>query len=259
MALGWGRAPRPTRLTFLAVGQGDCVVFQHAGATILVDAGPNAYGIDSGKRIILPRLQALGVASVDLILVTHPDADHIGGADSVLERYPGARVGLSTHFREHPVIQESVERWGEDRVVWIEGGAHIQLGSFELRIAAPKPAEDDNSGSLIIHLSNGASSAVLAGDTYTQGEIAAATASNWDADLLMAGHHGSATSTGDAWLNEVSPEVVVISCGRDNAYNHPAPETLARLERHGIPHLRTDMDGEIRLVPYGESWRREGG
>lgn len=233
------------------------MVFQHAGATILVDAGPNAYGIDSGKRIVLPRLQALGVANVDLILVTHPDADHIGGADSVLQRYPGARIGLSSEFREHPVIQESISKWGEDRVVWIEGGADIQLGSFQLRITAPKPIEDDNTGSLIIHLSNGASTAVLAGDTYTEGEIAAATTGNWDADLLMAGHHGSATSTGDAWLEEVSPEVVVISCGRDNPYDHPAQETLARLERHGIPHLRTDVDGEIRLVPYGESWRRE--
>jgi competence protein ComEC len=244
-------------LTFLAVGQGDCVVFQHAGATILVDAGPNAYGIDSGKRIIIPRLQALGVANVDLLLITHPDADHIGGAASVLERYPDASVGLSSHFREHPAIQELLAKVGERRVVWIEGGIEMQLGSFEMRVTAPKPYEDDNSGSLIIHLSNGASSAVLAGDTYTDGEAAAARDGNWDADILMAGHHGSSTSTGDAWLDEVSPEVVVISCGRDNPYDHPAQDTLARLERHGVPYLRTDSDGEIRLVPYGESWRRE--
>jgi|GEM_PF-6423179 len=110
-----------TRLTFLAVGQGDCAVFQHAGATVLIDAGPLTDTFDAGERIVAPELGRLGVETIDLVLLSHPDSDHVGGLPALARRFPIGRVVIPAVFREHAEMGRVLKEAGiaMDRVSWL--------------------------------------------------------------------------------------------------------------------------------------------
>lgn len=248
LGLGWSR-PEPTELRFLAVGQGDCAVFRHGGTTILIDAGPAGFRHDAGKRIIVPRLRELGVQSVDLILVSHPDADHTGGLGAVLRVYPRARLVVSEAFRQHPDLLQDLKEWGlkPESVLWIGSRRSFQVGDFRFDLANPRllPGAPDNDASMFTRISSGNAVAVLTGDAPSSAESTMAAGGDWRADVLKAGHHGSGTSTSSAWLEEVRPTYTVVSCGRDNRYGHPNPEVVERLKAAGSRVWRTDRQGEI--------------
>lgn len=109
LGLGFGAGslsgPGPTRLTFLSVGQGDCAVFQHAGVTVMIDAGPGDEHSDAGRRLIWPKLRAMGVNRIDLVLLSHPDADHVAGLRSLEKILPIGKVAAPLHFRENPDME----------------------------------------------------------------------------------------------------------------------------------------------------------
>ena len=246
---GWAEWPGPTRLTFLAVGQGDCTVFQHEGTTVLVDAGPRAYGVDAGQRIVVPKLAAMGVKNVDLLFLTHPDEDHVGGVGAILRAFPSAKVAISAEFRDHEGLATRLREWKLDpeRVLWLGSRHRMAVGKFLFEIANPDvtPSTEDNDGSTFLRISSGRASAVLSGDASQSVEIEMAAEGDWGAQVLKAGHHGSATSSGHAWLIEVSPKYAVVSCGRDNVYGHPAKSVVHRLKSKGITTLRTDQEGDL--------------
>lgn len=249
---GWTQPDPPSALTFLAVGQGDCVVVQHAGHTLLVDAAPATDTFDAGRRIARPALEALGVDTIDLVLLTHPDADHIGGLPALARAFPIGRVAVSDCFRQHPdllrVLREA--RIDPDRVVWLAGPARIALDGLLAEVDAPRmaPGTEDNQGSLFVHLTNGYASATLSGDAGVDAERhEAGTGRDWRAQLVMAGHHGSATSSSEEWLAAVGASEAVISCGRDNRYGHPHPEVLARLRARCRNVYQTARDGTLRF------------
>lgn len=237
----------PTRLTFLAVGQGDCAVFQHQDATILFDAGPRTEFMDAGERIVVPRLRALGVDRVDLVLISHPDEDHLGGLGAVLKEHPSARLALSNQFRHSSAVRARFREFkvSPSSVVWLDEEHTARIGKFTLQIYNPPMVSEteDNAGSMFVRLSNGYASAVLTGDAPQEVETQCAAEGDWSAQILKAGHHGSRSSTSAAWIEEVKPISAVISCGRDNVYGHPAREVLARLSGREV--LRTDKDGDV--------------
>ncbi|MGV3617322.1 MAG: ComEC/Rec2 family competence protein [Fimbriimonas sp.] len=246
VAAGWFGATRrePTRLTFLAVGQGDAVLFQHEGRALLVDAGPATHG-----RITVRSLAERGVGRLDLLLLTHPDLDHVGGAETILARHPETRLAVSEAFRADEEMQAHLRRWAipAERVVWIATDAEIEIGAARVRLYSPPlpKAGEANAGSTFLHLAIEGATATLTGDAPQDVELRALRHGEWRAQVLKAGHHGSRTSTAQAFLDAVKPTWLVISCGRDNPYGHPAREVLDRAAQAKVEIVRTDREGDL--------------
>lgn len=239
-------------IVFLAVGQGDCAIYHDSGITIMVDAGPKSEYLDAGAQIIAPKLRRSGIEVLDLVVLTHPDIDHIGGLESIARVVRIGSVAVSSQFREHPGLLASLEaaRVTPDRIIWIDGEIGLSFGTTHGTLFAPEKgaADSDNEGSLFLILKAEQSGVVLTGDAGEMTEIQALTAlAGWRADVLKAGHHGSAGSTSYSLLDAVSPRHVVVSCGRDNPYNHPSKLLLARLDLNKYRLHRTDRDGDVRF------------
>ncbi|MDP9349612.1 MAG: MBL fold metallo-hydrolase, partial [Gemmatimonadota bacterium] len=255
---------------FLDVGQGDAVAIRTAGDRwVLVDAGPRAERYDAGERRVLPFLRARRVSRLEAFILTHPDADHIGGARAVLEGMdvgrliePGLPVGKPLYLEVLRAAEARNVPWAAAR-----RGRRLRLDGVELELLWPvgdvlDASVEANEISAVVRLRYGAFTALLTGDVGTgvEEELAATYGGSLRAQLLKAGHHGSRTSTGDALLDAARPELVVVSAGRRNRYGHPAPEVMARLRERGIAVARTDREGTVSVYvePGGAHWRREG-
>ncbi|MFN3729138.1 MAG: ComEC/Rec2 family competence protein [Fimbriimonadaceae bacterium] len=249
--------PEP-EVAFLAVGQGDCTVIRFGNSAILVDVGPRNPYTDAGERIVAPELRRMGVTSVPLILLTHPDSDHIGGIKAMMRAYPRARVATPAHFRANPNFVTALREAGvdADRVDWLEKESLVSFGPFRLRLASPDadPTTSTNDGSLFVRVQAPGYAVVLSGDATIPVENAMARRGAWNAEILQLGHHGSRTSTGAAWLSAVKPELAVASAGRDNRYGHPHASVVNALEERGIRLLRTDRHGTITVRPSARGY-----
>lgn len=242
-------SPEP-RIAFLSVGQGDCTVIVAESRTILIDAGPANERTNGAARFVVPALYGMSVKTLDLVLITHPDADHMGGLAALARRFKIGKVGLGARFADHPVARQFLNDAGiaPEQMWWINGEHEATAAPFKIRVRDAAPADaDDNDGSLLVHVQAGKGAALFTGDASVAME--GLVPPSWKAQVLQAGHHGSRTSTGDALLDRVKPELVVVSCGRDNAYGHPHPEVLDRLRGRRIGVLRTDRQGHIEFRP----------
>jgi competence protein ComEC len=242
-------------LVVLDVGQGDALVLRSpAGRWILVDAGPRSESFDAGARTVLPYLRQRGVPALELLVLTHPDMDHVGGAPAILLDFPvegvmdpGAAVGKE-------VFLDALHAAQARGVPWRVAGAgdSLNLDGVVLRVLAPDSAgramagEDANAASLVLELRYGAFSALLTGDAPSvveEGVIRRLLSPK--VQLLKIGHHGSSTSTGAELLARTHPETALISVGRRNRYGHPHASVLQRMEAEGARVLRTDEDGTV--------------
>lgn len=243
----------PTDLTFFAVGQGDAALFRHQGVTVLIDAGPRTDRFDSGERILAPKLREMGVDRLDVVILSHPDLDHIGGLGGLARRKKIGKVVIAEHFTDHPQLAEMLQEAGVRRcdVVTVAEASVMEIGDFRLELFAPKwnPETADNEGSLFVKLSGPGGSAAFTGDGNQETELSMIRRTDWDVDVLKAGHHGSRESTGVRWLSETTPAWVVLCAGRDNPYGHPTQDVLDRAAKAGAKTLRTDRDGTITFLP----------
>ncbi|MDR3691368.1 MAG: MBL fold metallo-hydrolase [Fimbriimonas sp.] len=241
--------PRPTRLTFLNVGQGDCAVFETEGVAILIDSGPKDSTSDAGERIVVPRLRQMGVDGVDLILLSHPDMDHIGGTGAIVRAFPEATIAASRYFQHNTQLLEQLRKWGKrpEEVKWLGPELKGSLGEFKIRIECPAIDENQetNDGSMFVSIVDGAASAVFTGDAPVKAEEAMEPIGGWRSEVMKAGHHGSRTATSESWIETVRPEYAILSCGKNNRYGHPHKEVVDRLEADGVKICRTDREGDI--------------
>jgi competence protein ComEC len=254
-----GQRPVPDRLTILSVGQGDCAVMQSGGHTILIDVGPFTNGYDAGKKIVVPKLRKMGVRAIDLILLSHPDADHTGGLGAVLRSFPVATIGISAAFSRHEGMLAQLRALNcMSRVVWLKPLQKTRIGTCEVQVACPtwQPSMNDNDGSEFVKLTEGRSTAVFSGDASGETEEAMEGVMDWRAQVAKLGHHGSRTASSASWLKAVGPAWAVVSCGRNNSYGHPAPEVLQRLASSRIRVARTDTEGDITFVATDSGFRR---
>ena len=255
-------------LAFLDVGQGDALALRTpAGRWLLVDAGPIEERFDAGERRVLPFLRSRGATGVEAMILTHPHADHIGGAGAVLRGIrvgrvvePGLAFGSPLYHDLLRTIDERGAEWSvarQDRVLHLDGVELTFIWPTAGSLDAPADANDI---SAVVLLRYGAFSALLTGDAPSQVEarLVRRYGARLRADVLKVGHHGSRTATSDEFLATVKPRLAVISCGVRNRYGHPAPEALERLARHGVPVARTDLEGSVivRVAPGGTSWER---
>ena len=241
--------PHPgLRITVLDVGQGDGILLQVPEGAVLVDQGPP-------EADVAQQLRKLGVRRLSAIVLTHPQRDHIGGAEAVLRRLAVDRV-LDPRLTACGPYERAALAAAAERHVTVEetrAGDGFSLGGLRLRVLWPDragtAAEDPNLLPIVLLASYGEVDALLTADAET--DVTARLLSR-RVEILKVAHHGSADPGLPAELRELRPDVAVISCGRRNDYGHPTPSTLAALaDSTGLALYRTDEDGRVVLETDG--------
>lgn len=239
-------------IVFLDVGQGDSMfIHTRNGYQMLIDGGP-----DAGVLEALGRVMPFWDKSIDVVMLTHPDKDHVGGLLDVLSRY-----------HVDTVVWTGVKKNSSEARLWerLAQNARQEIAFAPLRIQFSQNEYMDvlhpfrsvegvemkvvNDTSIVAKLRMGSVEVLFTGDISNAAEkeiVAART--DVSAGILKVPHHGSKTSSSSLFLEAVRPYLAIIEAGEGNSYGHPTEETLARLERYGIQVLRTDLAGDIRVV-----------
>jgi len=250
---------RTLRVSFLDVGQGDAILVEGpTGIDMLVDGGR-----DRSVLRELPKKMGILDRSIDIVVATHPDADHISGLADVLERYsvsyviePGVEsdTGPSRRFESAIAAEPRVER------VLARSGQRLLLGGGAYADIL-YPSQDvsnieTNDGSIVMRIVYGDTEFLLTGDapTWVEDQVAA---DSIRSDVLKAGHHGSRTSTSAFFLSKVQPSVVIVSAGKDNPYGHPHADVLERITAAGAQILSTIQEGSIEFESDGITIREK--
>ncbi len=233
---------------FLDVGQGDCTLIKNGGHAMLIDAGDNS----KGTRIQF-YLQKQGVEHLDYLILTHTDADHIGGADVILTKFEVDTVFMGDFPRENATYRDVLQALSDKGLSYSipKAGDSYELGDASFTIAAPTDTYDNpNDNSIGLIIKKGDNRFLFTGDAEESAEkdmvkTAQTSGISLEADVYQAGHHGSATSSTEELLDAADPDFTVISCGADNPYGNPQEETIQKLKERGIQILRTDELGTI--------------
>ena len=247
-------------LVFLDVGQGDAVAVRTPGNRwILIDTGPRSRTFDSGERIVVPYLRRRGAGQLEALILTHPDLDHIGGANAVLSELnvlrvldPGAAAARPAYVAALELAQTRGATWFAARA-----GDRVSADGVTLEVlhpggaAATAASDEANDQSVVVLVRYGDFTALLPGDAPAAVEEALLDAGLVPPlDLLKAGHHGSRTSTSWRLVEATEPELSVVSAGARNRYGHPHQVVLDRIERAGSEVARTDLQGVVRVRAF---------
>lgn len=240
---------------FIDVGQGDSILVTYDNKTMLIDGGRQ----DAGPALAL-YLRNEGVSTVDVMVSTHPHADHIGGLLTILREFPVKRVVDSGQPHSSRTYEQYLTIIDEKNIPYkvAERGQFINLSpAIGIEVLSP-PASglegDLNQHSIVLKLSYGNVSFLLMGDAgFTAERNLMATRQPLHSTVLKVGHHGTKYATGRIFLREVKPEISVIEVG-DNKYGHPAPELVRRLDDIGSKVYRTDVNGNIVIATDGTTY-----
>ena len=249
------------QVTFLDVGQGDATFIESpSGTQVLIDGG-------KGSAVLGPLGKVMGFfdRDIDMVVATHPDMDHIGGLIDVLERYDVATIVMTENISDTPVFEMFQERVRDEgaRIIYVRRGQIFDLGSGDvgsttLRILFPDrdPTNlESNMSSIVSQLVYGESEYLLMGDSPKEIEayLVALDAENLESDVLKLGHHGSRTSTAEAFVRAVNPDYGIVSAGKDNSYGHPHTEVVERLQKYNVIQKNTADEGSIFSYSDGTS------
>lgn len=252
---------QPTKIHFIDVGQGDAVLIEQDGAWALIDCGTEAC-----ETVLLSYLEQLGVTRLDLLVMTHPHADHIGSMDAVLEQIQVEEFWLPQleKAKEYPTSKaferviaaaEQQESSHGMKVREAAVGDAKALGSGTITVVGDGLETDNyNDISLCLRFTCGSFSFLDTGDAEADAEEAMVESGvDLQSTVFKAGHHGSSTSNSLTLLRAVRPQAVVISCGLDNDYGHPHQEALDNFATMGADVYRTDQQGSVVVAYAPES------
>lgn len=240
---------------YIDVGQGDATLILCNGHAMLIDAGDNSKG-----TAVQYYLKKQGVESLDYVIGTHPDADHIGGLDVVITKFDCNMVMMPEIRRDNATyrdVLQAMEYRGYKNTPPVVG-TEYPLGEATFCIVAPNGeyGEEYNNYSIGILLTYGENRFLFTGDAMKEAEAdMLANGIALQADVLKAGHHGSSDAGSKAFLDAVNPKYAVISCGSDNDYGHPHRETLQSFKERRIDVYRTDLQGDVIAVSDGKEIR----
>ena len=251
-----GLPDRRLHVYFLDVGQGDAIlVVAPDGRQILVDGGPSPTALLSELGDLLPFWDR----SLDLVVLTHPDGDHITGLIPLLDRYRVVQVldtRLSDTAPEAAAWLAGLAQNGVPRT-YAERGMRLAVGDLAFTVLHPGPtpltgtASDDNNNCIVLRVNYRQTCLLLTGDAEQAAEADMLAAGlPVRCDVLKVGHHGSNGSTSAPFVAAVAPRLAVIQVGADNTFGHPHPDVLERLA--GVEILRTDLNGRIEVVSDGQ-------
>lgn len=239
---------------FIDVGQAESILIKKGNESMLIDAGNNSDG-----DLVVDYIKKQNISSLKYVIGTHPHADHIGGLDDVIDTFEIEKVIMPnavTNTKTFEEVLDSIKNKGLS-ITKAKVGNSYELNGAQFTILAPNKEKykDLNDYSVVIKLVNGNNSFLFTGDAeeLSEKEMLENNERLLKADVLNVGHHGSVTSTSEAFLNAVDPKFAVISAGKDNSYGHPHKEILERLEDKGIKIYRTDLQGDIIVISDGET------
>ncbi|GEQ33121.1 ComEC/Rec2 family competence protein [Marinilactibacillus psychrotolerans] len=239
-------------IRFFDVGQGSATLMQASdGTNILIDTG--RYD-DPDKRIIKYLDQYIGTGgTIDLLIFTHNDADHIGNGDLVLDYYNVKEVWMNGVDHTTVIYEDVLDAIEKSGALYYEPKAQEEktVGPFKIEVFSPfKKAvtEDQNEESIVTRITLNGIRTMVTGDVSSKVETRLME-QHFDlvADILLVGHHGSKESTSNEWLNAVNPQIAIVQAGANNSYGHPHKETLARLKKQGVPLYNTIKNGTISI------------
>jgi competence protein ComEC len=238
------------KIHYIDVGQGDSELIQIGDKNILIDAG-------TSDKKALDYLKAIGITKIDYAIATHPHEDHIGSMDDVIKAFdigifyaPKATTTTKTFENMVKALKAKNLKMTVPKV-----GEEINIGKATLTFLAPNSEkyEDLNNYSIVVKLKYGNNSFIFMGDTQDISEDEMLKKQlDIQADILKVGHHGSHSSTTQAFLDKVNPKYAVISCEKGNDYGHPHKETLTKLNAKNINIFRTDLNGTIIATSNGK-------
>ncbi|KPJ64324.1 hypothetical protein AMJ44_13015 [candidate division WOR-1 bacterium DG_54_3] len=259
-------AARGLTITVLDVGQGDSILIEGpSGKRILIDGGVEKMG----ERVVVPFLRRKGIQRLEMVILTHPHDDHVGGLPAVLSKFKVENILEPGFVCEAKAYQRFLDLVEKNRIKYhlARAGQKINFGkdlkAFIFHPSLPFLADtnsDANNCSVVFRLQYGKFSMLFTGDNESEGEeriLGIFPESHLASTILKIGHHGSRTSTSDPFLSAVNPRVAVISCGRHNKFKHPHQRTLEKLKSLGIKLYRTDINGALVIRSNGETFRVE--
>ena len=248
-------------VSFLDVGQGDAILIQKGNQQVLVDGGPSPQAINLGLGNKMPFWDR----TIELVILTHPSADHITGLVEVLQRYKVKQVLYPDLDFKSDIYDEWLSLIEEKDIKYTlaQAGQQIDLGGgVVIKVLNPQyppftgtESDIDNNNGVVLHISMGKASFLLTADIMWEAEFELIVCrANLSSTVLKVGHHGSGTSTTQEFLAVVNPQLAVISVGKDNRFGHPNPEVMAWLEdRIGSENIyRTDEQGTIEFITDGK-------
>ena len=231
-------------IEYIDVGQGDSALIQCDGHFMLIDGGPA-----SASSLVYTVLKDKGIDTLDYMIASHPDSDHIGGISGALN-YATVGVCYSPVSSDDTKTFENLVKYLNKQSVSITvppAGTSFLLGRATVEILGPiEENADTNNNSIVTKVTLGDTSFLFMGDAEYEEEHSLIEAGiELSCDVLKAGHHGSSSSTSEDFLKKASPRYVVLSVGSENSYGHPTEETLVKLNSIGVSLYRTDMQGDI--------------
>lgn len=246
---------------FVNVGQGDGQVFIYNGKAVVIDTGTA-----SGSKDIISLLQSEGIADIELLVATHPHADHIGGMDKVIDKFNVKKIALpdvtekdSPTTKTYERLLDSIIRNDVPAVAPIQGDVLYEDGQFSVTAlngnesgVSTGDLNDYSIGTLITH---GDIKMMLTGDAHVNTEKQILSSGmNIKSHIMTAGHHGSSTSMAQAFLDAVNPELIILSYAEGNSYGHPHRETTDKINAGGYNSLNTSDSGTIVIKSDGKTY-----
>jgi len=241
-------------VSFIDVGQGDSILVRSRDNAVLIDGGEHAQ-----RNVVLDYLRNVGVRRLCYVVATHPHSDHIGGLVTVLGRLEIGHVVMPDVTHNTNTFERFLDAIENNNipVIFPNPGDRLQAGILDFLVIAPPnphpgPARNLNNTSIVLRLEHGSTSFMFTGDAERELEQWMVNSGvDLSANVLQIPHHGSSSSSTDAFLDAVNPTAAVISLGADNTHGHPHRAVLDRLNARNIRIHRTDQMGTIRMITDG--------
>lgn len=247
-------AKNEVQVSYIDVGQGDSILIKTENHSILIDAGPQ-----EAANTVTEYIRKKGITKLDYVICSHPHEDHIGGMPSVLEQFDVGKVFMTKTTQTTATYEKVLDDISNKNIEVHEPkkGETFTLDDTTFTIiSANKSDENLNNDSICIRLEHGSNAFFFSGDAEVKVENQMLSSGYiLRSDVLKIGHHGSDTSTGDAFLKFVQPQYAIISVGKDNEYGHPSQSVINKLNNNGIKILRTDESGTITAISNGDKIR----